>query len=140
MLRVFWDTNLFIYLVEGSAEFGALTIALAERMKERGDQIYTSTLTLGEVLIHPERFGRSDLRKEYEEVLSRRATLIPFDKDTARIYSRIQAQKKIKASDAIQLACAAQCQADLFVTNDDELTRAVVPEVKFITTLSKCPI
>jgi hypothetical protein len=42
-----------------------------------------------------------------------------------------------KAPDAIQLACAAAAGVDLFITNDDRLSRKHVPEVKFITSLER---
>ena len=39
--------------------------------------------------------------------------------------------------DAIQLACAAAAAIDLFITNDDRLSRKHVPEVKFVTSLER---
>ena len=35
--RVFWDTNLFIYLLEGSSPQSARVIEIRERMLERDD-------------------------------------------------------------------------------------------------------
>lgn len=43
----------------------------------------------------------------------------------------------ITAPDAIQLACAATAGVDLFMTNDDRLSRRLVPGVKFITSLER---
>jgi predicted nucleic acid-binding protein len=51
--RVFWDTNLFIYLFEDSPRFGPKVVALRQKMLKRGDELLTSTLTLGEVLVKP---------------------------------------------------------------------------------------
>ena len=48
MSRVFWDTNLFIYLLEGSGPQSARVTEIRERMLERDDDLCTSTLTLGE--------------------------------------------------------------------------------------------
>ena len=53
MSRVFWDTNLFIYLMEGSGERTRTVVSLRERMLARGDELYTSALTLGEILVKP---------------------------------------------------------------------------------------
>ena len=50
MTRVFWDTNLFVYLFEGG-EFAPRVRQLRARMLERGDQLVTSALTLGELLV-----------------------------------------------------------------------------------------
>jgi predicted nucleic acid-binding protein len=43
---VFWDTNLFIYLLEGSSEFGETVRNLGHRMEARGDRLMTSALTV----------------------------------------------------------------------------------------------
>ena len=52
MTRVFWDTNLFVYLLEGG-ELAARVKQVRTRMLERGDQLMTSALTLGELLVKP---------------------------------------------------------------------------------------
>ena len=48
MSKVYWDTNLFIYLIEDSGERTRRVAELDERMRERGDALFTSALTLGE--------------------------------------------------------------------------------------------
>jgi predicted nucleic acid-binding protein len=53
MSRVFWDTNLFIYLFENYGVFSKAVAQLRSKMLERGDQLLTSTLTLGEILVKP---------------------------------------------------------------------------------------
>ena len=50
MSRIFWDTNLFVYLLEDKGELTERVVALRERMVERSDELLTSTLTLGEIL------------------------------------------------------------------------------------------
>ncbi|MGC1500193.1 MAG: hypothetical protein WA800_09355, partial [Terriglobales bacterium] len=59
MSRIFWDTNLFIYLLEDNRHnnLSKRTIALRRRMIERADQLFTSTMTVGEVLVRPIRLG-----------------------------------------------------------------------------------
>ena len=138
MSRVFWDTNLFIYLVEGRSEAARRVVELRQRMLERGDQLYTSTFTLGEALVKPIEAGRADLVARYEEALTSAAVLlIPFDTDCARIYARLRHDKSIRAPDAIQLACAASVSCDLFITNDDRLSRKLVPGIQFIVPLDR---
>ncbi len=75
MSRIFWDTNLFIYLFEGSAAFGGQVASLREKMLRRGDRLVTSTLTLGEVLVKPIKEGDTKLLKEYADVLPAVAVL-----------------------------------------------------------------
>ena len=53
MSRVFWDTNLFVYLLEDKGELTDAVVSLRRRMIERSDELLTSTLTLGEILVKP---------------------------------------------------------------------------------------
>ena len=55
--RVFWDTNLFVYLVEDRGERAERVSTLRRRMIERDDELLTSALTLGEVLVKPKEAG-----------------------------------------------------------------------------------
>ncbi|MBI3075760.1 MAG: PIN domain-containing protein [Deltaproteobacteria bacterium] len=137
MSRIFWDTNLFIYLFEGHGARSDRVAALRERMLKRNDQLCTSTLTLGEVLVKPLEREDDLLRRRYEEALSTAAVLIPFDRDAARIYATVRRDRTIRAPDAVQLACAAQARVDLFITNDDRLSRCTVPGIQFISSLDR---
>jgi predicted nucleic acid-binding protein len=133
--RVFWDTNLFVYLFEGG-EFAARVRQVRLRMLERGDQLLTSALTLGELLVKPQEKGDEAVR-DHETTMRQVATILPFDAACAARYAAIRADRTIKAPDAIQLACAATAGVDLFITNDDRLSRKHVPDVKFITSLER---
>ena len=53
MSRIFWDTNLFIYLFEEYGELSRRVQRLRSSMLSRGDQLLTSSLTLGEILVKP---------------------------------------------------------------------------------------
>lgn len=135
--RIFWDTNLFIYLFEDQGAQSQRVAALRERMLQRNDQLCTSTLTLGEVLVKPLEQGDEALRYRYEEALSQAVVLIPFDKAAATAYAAIRRDRTIRPPDAIQLACAAQARVDLFITNDDRLSRCTVPGIHFISSLER---
>jgi len=140
MSRIFWDTNLFIYLFEGSAAFGGQVAGLREKMLRRGDQLVTSTLTLGEVLVKPIKEGDTRLSKEYAEVLPAVAVLLPFDEKAATVYAQLRGDSGLRAPDAIQLACAASFGVDLFITNDARLHNRQVPGIQFIVPLERVPI
>jgi predicted nucleic acid-binding protein len=135
--RVFWDTNLFIYLFEGSDARAERVAALRQRMRQRHDQLYTSTLTLGEVLVKPLERGDEELRQRYERTLTDAVQLVPFDRDAARRYADIRQDRAVRAPDALQLACAAAARVDLFITNDERLSRSTVPGIQFIVSLER---
>ena len=98
MSRIFWDTNLFIYLLEGSGPQSARVTEIRERMLERDDELCTSTLTLGEVLVKPAEQGNEALCQRYEDVLAQAARLIAFDRETARRYAEIRRNREHPAA------------------------------------------
>jgi predicted nucleic acid-binding protein len=140
MSRIFWDTNLFIYLWE---DYGALSQTvedLRRKMLHRGDQLLTSTFTLAEILVKPTVTGDAELCRKYEEAISSVALLIPLDTKVAKIYAALRRDRLLKAPDVIQLASAASVAADLFVTNDARLQGKHVPGIQFIVPLNRIPI
>jgi predicted nucleic acid-binding protein len=137
MSRIFWDTNLFIYLIEDFAELSNRVFELRERMLVRNDDLLTSALTLGEVLVKPLERGDDAIAAQYERALSTGATIVPFDRIAARRFAAIRAAGGVRPPDAIQLACAAQAGVDLFITNDERLSRQHVPGIHFIASLER---
>jgi predicted nucleic acid-binding protein len=133
--RIFWDTNLFIYLFEGGA-FAPAVKRLRVRMEERGDVLLTSALTLGEIQVLPMRVSPAEAERTAALVRSV-AAILPFDEEASRIYAAIRQERAIRPADAIQLACAGAAGVDLFVTNDDRLSNRHVQGVKFITSLER---
>jgi predicted nucleic acid-binding protein len=137
MSRIFWDTNLFIYYFERSPQF-QIVDNLLTRMIQRGDELLTSTLTLGEVLVAPLEAGNTELAKRYEDFIDPRVIgVVPFDLAAARIYSTIRRDRSIRAPDAMQLACAVATKAKMFITNDARLSRKTIPGIDFIVPLDR---
>lgn len=138
MSRIFFDTNLFIYLLEDSGERGARVSSIVERLSERGDDLLTSALTLAEVLVKPASVGDTVWAERYEKLLNTPGvSVLSFDRSCARIYAQIRQDKSVKPPDAIQLACAASARCDLFITNDERLSRKLVPGIQFIASLER---
>ncbi len=139
MTRVFWDTNLFIYLFEGHGSLSKRVADLRRAMLERGDQLLTSTLTLGEVLVKPIERGDDELSRKYEDAITATSLLLPFDAKAARVYAALRCDRSLRAPDAIQLACAAAAGIDLFITNDTRLQAKHVEGIQFIVALDRVP-
>ncbi len=141
MSRIFFDTNLFIYMIEDTGERAARVRRIVERMSERGDELLTSTLTLAEVLAKPVEAGDDDIADRYEKLLSSPGiSVIDFNRPAARLYARLRQDKTLKAPDAIQLACAGSAGCDLFITNDDRLAAKIVPGIHFVASLERALI
>jgi predicted nucleic acid-binding protein len=129
--KIYWDSMLIIYLLEGNPAFSKRVQHLLQRSFERGDSLYTSFLAYGEVMAgavnSPEKVSK--IQKTMEEM---GFTYLPFDGGAVMPFSRLRAKNKLKVADAIHLASAASVGIDLFLTGDKQLMGLDVPGVQFI--------
>jgi predicted nucleic acid-binding protein len=136
MSRIYWDTMLFIYMLEGNAEFGPRVRHIHREMTKRGDILCTSVFTLGEVLVAPQKLRVSEAVARVKDYFEHGdIDLIPFTAKTAETYSNIRAENAVQPADAIHLASAAEAQSNLFLTNDRKLHRIRIPGIQFIAGL-----
>jgi predicted nucleic acid-binding protein len=140
MSRIFWDTNLFIYLFERNPEFYEVTAALRRRMGERKDELITSAMTLGEIQVGRRRSKELALADRYRDAVRRTCTVLPFDEAASDIYAQLRENPAIKPPDAIQLSCAAAAGVELFITNDIGLHKLKIPGIHFVAPLMRVPI
>jgi len=140
MSKVFFDTNVFIYMFEGLEPNRSRVLAIRKRMLDRGDRLVTSAVTLGEVLVKPTKLGQTSLIEQYDQAIRSAAQVVSFDTQIAWRYASLRATHNIRNADAIQLACAAHLGVDLFITNDVHLQNLNVPGIGFIATLDKVPL
>lgn len=140
MSRIFWDSNLFIYLFENNPNFAQMVEDLWKKMIERRDQLLTSTLTVGEILVRPTSMGDDALCRRYERILATTAVIVPFDQKVAPHYAAVRSGTSVKGADAVQLACASAAGVDLFITNDNHLQGKRVEGIQFIVPLDRVPI
>lgn len=140
MSRIFWDTNIYVYLFEDYGDLSKQAVALRSRMLARGDQLMTSTLTLGEILVKPMEQKDSDLCVQYEQAITRTSSLLSFDVKAAKIYAALREDRALRPPDAVQLACAGAAGCDLFITNDRRLQGKTVPGIQFIVPLAQAPL
>jgi predicted nucleic acid-binding protein len=133
MSRIYWDTMLFVYWLEDHPVYAKRVQQILSKMEERQDRLCTSAFTAGEVLVGPYKMGATDTAKQILEVFqSSFIEIIPYTLATAGLYARIRADHGVSPPDAVHLACAAQAQTDLFLTNDTGLTKKVIPGIQFI--------
>ena len=140
MKRIFFDTNVFIYMFEGLEPYRSRMLEIRKRTLERGDRIVTSAMTLGEVLVKPTKLGQVSLIEQYYKAIRATSEVISFEPQVAWRYASLRATHNIRNADAIQLACAAHYGVDLFITNDPKLHKLNVPGIGFIAPLDKVPL
>lgn len=133
MSRVFWDTMLLIYLLEGNPQFRPRADELLARSRRRGDTLFTSYLAVGEIMAGAERFDTpfkiAAVRETLTEIGFR---FLPFDEGAMRPFSILRGREKLKVADAVNLASAASAGIDLYLTGDTQLFKLDVPGIQFI--------
>ena len=133
MSRIYWDSMLFIYWIEGHPIHARRISQILERMTQRGDLLCTSTFTLAEVLTGPYRRGDERLASRIRDVFhGPEIETLPFTTATADIYASIRGRFGFSPADAIHLASAAEVKTDIFLTNDDVLVGKGIPNIQFV--------
>ena len=140
MSKVFFDTNVFIYMFEGLEPFRSRVLDIRKRTIVRGDQIVTSAMTIGEILVKPTKLGQTSLIDEYDRAIRATARILSFDSSVAWRYASLRATHALRNADAIQLACASHFGVDLFITNDKAMHKLNVPGIGFISSLENAPL
>jgi len=130
---VYWDTMLFVYLIEEDPAYCEIVEGLLTKLVERRDTICTSIFTRGEALVGAHKAGNAIAAQRLRDYLGPpNVDLLPFTLETADHYARIRATKSVSPADAIHLASAAAAGVDLFLTNDRNLRRMIVPGIQFV--------
>jgi len=133
MSRVYWDAMLIIYLLEDHPAFGDRAEALLTRARRRGDSLFTSYLSLGEVMAGAGKSPRPEKTMAVRETLREMGfAFLTFDGGAVQPFSVLRGREKLKIADSIHLACAASAGIDLFLTGDKQLTKLDVPGIQFI--------
>lgn len=136
MNRVYWDSMLFVYLLEKHPVLGPKVVELYESMTRRSDTLCSSIFTLGEVLTGPrKRNDQVGIRGIREFFAGEDIELLPFTFQTADRYSVIRATNRVSQADAIHLATAAEAGVDILFTNDTSLRKLSIPGIKFFADL-----
>ena len=127
-MKVFWDTNLFIYLWEDS-DLTDKVLQLTEKYSSNDYELCTSTLSLGEILVKPFSTREIDQVENYVKRFQE-IEIVSFGTKEAITFARLRSQfASLKPPDAIQLSCALETQAAHFVTNDDRLNRLGLKDI-----------
>ena len=133
MRRIFWDSMLFIYLLDGNATYADRVQGLLEQSFRRKDQLFTSYMGLGEVMAGAAKAANPLTSAEIRSTIDTMGfTYLPFDGRGVASFSQLRAVHRVKTADAINLACAAAEGMDLFLTGDKALHRLYVPGIHFI--------
>lgn len=121
------DTNIFIYALEDDGELGKKARKLFATVLKKNSQVFTSVLTIQEVLVAVYKAGEKEKIPTYLEFISAGGliTIVNMDAEIALKAAELRANYNIKTADAIQLATALQVGATAFFTADKGLPRKI---------------
>lgn len=136
--RVYLDTNIVIYVVEGFAQYAAKVQALLDAMDAGEVFVVTSELTLAEVLVGPLKTQNAAIQQTYRSFLTTSAILevVPISRDILEAAAQWQAKTKLKLPDATHLATALRFQCSSFLTNDSVFRTLNLPQIKMLSDVS----
>lgn len=118
--QIFLDTSPFIYYFEEHPTYFDALNWLWDQIYQYDISVITSIITYIELLTLPEREGHHHLAAQYRESLtnSDRISIYPVNLLVAEATVKYRAKYQMKTPDAIQLATADICGAEIVVTND----------------------
>jgi len=134
---IFFDTAPFIYYFEDHPDYGQIIDQLLFSINENGSSFVTSYITFIELITKPKKLGREDLVAKYREFFtnSDSLSLYPLNLIVSEKTADIRANYGFKTPDAIQIATALICGADLIITNDKEWKKFKEIPVKILSDL-----
>ena len=121
--RIYLDTNIFIYAVEGYAKFETELNELFEALDAGNLQAITSELTLAEVLVKPLIDKNAKVCSAYENAIQSSQVLevVPINRTILRESALLRSTINIRLPDAIHAATAILNGCKTFLTNDKRL-------------------
>ncbi|NES71238.1 MAG: type II toxin-antitoxin system VapC family toxin [Okeania sp. SIO2D1] len=121
--RIYLDTNIFIYAIEGYAQFETELNELFEAFDRGNLQAITSELTLAEVLVKPLIDNNAKVCLAYENAIqsSQVIEVVPINRTILRESARLRSTTNIRLPDAIHAAKAILNGCKTFLTNDKRL-------------------
>jgi predicted nucleic acid-binding protein len=118
---IFIDTAPFIYFVEGHSELGQRVKAIFDYFHLNELQIYSSVITLTEVVSKPVQVGNKGLVEQFVRLLKNRKNfcLLEISREIAIKAGELRGcYPFLKSMDALQIAAAMEKKVDIFFTND----------------------
>lgn len=129
--RVYIDTNVFLYFLDGNSDFFAPASAII-RAAERGTiDACTGDAVMAEVLVGPYRAGSLAHAERIKAFFRREGFLniLSHDADAFDLAARLRGTGGLKFIDALHFATALRNDCSTIVTNDNGIKRGEGLEV-----------
>ena len=133
MSRIYWDSMLFIYMLDNHPNYSQRVLHLLDRTVVRGDSLFTSYLALGEVLAGAAKSPNPAKSLAVRSTLDQLGfNYLPFDGHAVAPFAQLRSTSSVSRADALHVSCAAAANMDLFLTGDRKLIGLNIPGIQFI--------
>lgn len=118
--RIYLDTNIWIYALEGFPAFVQDLTMLFQAIDQGTLTAVTSELSLAEVLVKPIQNQNTNQQVIYKQAISSTQDLsvVPVGREVLITAAQLRATTSIKLPDAVHAATAIASQCSTFLTND----------------------
>lgn len=129
------DSMCFIYQFSAHPTYSSLTNCIFEKLEQDTLSATTSTISLIESLVLPERKHQDELIREYQQVfrLIPNLKVISVDFHLSLLTAKLRGMyPQLRIPDAIQISAAILDNASIFITNDKHFTKVRQIKVKLL--------
>ncbi len=126
--RIYLDVNVFIYAIEGYAQFESFLVELFDQIDSGFFEAVTSELSVAEALVKPAMDHNAELEKVYLEAIqsTSRLQVIPITRDILISSAQLRGKHpQLRLPDAIHLMTAEATACQSFFTNDKQIKNLV---------------
>jgi predicted nucleic acid-binding protein len=123
-VNIYLDASAIIYGIEGKEELRGVVLDWIAKTESRGGIFLTSLLSRLECRVLPLRRGQTELIARYDAFfLSRSLIVVDIGSSVIDLATDLRVGYGLKTPDAIHVATAMECGADLILTGDRDMTR-----------------
>ena len=123
-MNIYLDASAIIYGIEGTGELRVAVLAWITKAESSGGILSTSRLSRLECRVLPLRSGQTVLVAQYDEFFLRRSlNVVDIGCSVIDRATDLRVRYGLKTPDAIHVATAMECGADLILTGDRDMMR-----------------
>jgi predicted nucleic acid-binding protein len=140
--RLYIEAAPLIYYVEEHPKYVDRMESIIALVEDKPIDVFSSVISLTEVLNQPIQKGRHDLEQAYRDILlaNDRFHLFPVTQAIAESAAHLRARYNLRTPDALHIATALDSLCNAFLTNDNGLKRITTINVLLLDELELDPI